>query len=677
MKKFERKDFLKMSGGAIAGALVGTAASGAPFKGLQWLVEWTQDQYAAPQGPEKMLGAVCTSCPDRCGLSIRMIGGRAVKVETSNGGCPLGQNALQFLYYPERIVAPLKRVGTKGSTGGFSFKKVTWEEALLDIADRIDGLIRDRTGYLIAGINRDANPAAALLDRLIAASGSASALCEPTLDTLTGAALGGAIEYDFTDTDFVLSFGARMFEGWGNPSTMNRALVRWRERGAKIVQIDAVRTRTGSLATRWIPVYPDTESIVALGVANCLIKMGKTSGGVNFDAWASSIEKFTPEAVEKLTGVPARALTEIAEGFAGADHPVALGGRGARGVSSSGAELVAVYALNSLVNTRAARLMKRTGINDPGLSADTQEALKELKRPAGLDDFIKNMAFEILIVNEADPVYKSVYGAQLAEKMKKAFVVSITPLLNDTAAFADYVLPSLTLLEEATASGDTPLKPFPRSFDAGDIILNIARRTEAIEDSFPWGSCRELTDAAARKVPAGTFTFDAEALGRHYREILKKSAAESADFPCYLLPVEVPAVGDGCGMAAPYVLKTLDDSTFSDGTMWVLVNRGTGEKYGISDGGRIILKSARGDFGNLFGNVRASLTDTMAPGVVGIPLGFGHHAYTSYAEGKGFNPKEIMCDTIDPVTGTADWWLTRIRISPGTAQWRRIKFKIG
>jgi len=43
--KIDRKDFLKMAGGAIAGGAAGCLFSGAPFDALQWIVEWTQDQH--------------------------------------------------------------------------------------------------------------------------------------------------------------------------------------------------------------------------------------------------------------------------------------------------------------------------------------------------------------------------------------------------------------------------------------------------------------------------------------------------------------------------------------------------------------------------------------------------------------------------------------------------------
>ncbi len=82
MDKLERKDVIKLAGGAVLGTAVGTVFSGAPFLGLQWLVEWTQDQYVPGKGDEKFIASICQSCPAKCNFSIRMMGNRAIKVET-------------------------------------------------------------------------------------------------------------------------------------------------------------------------------------------------------------------------------------------------------------------------------------------------------------------------------------------------------------------------------------------------------------------------------------------------------------------------------------------------------------------------------------------------------------------------------------------------------------------
>ena len=50
------------------------------------------------------------------------------------------------------------------------------------------------------------------------------------------------------NADFILSFGARLLEGWGTPCAMNKSFVAWKKKGAKLVQADAVRTRTASMA---------------------------------------------------------------------------------------------------------------------------------------------------------------------------------------------------------------------------------------------------------------------------------------------------------------------------------------------------------------------------------------------------------------------------------------------
>ena len=123
--------------------------------------------------------------------------------------------------------------------------------------------------------------------------------------------------------------------------------------------------------------------------------------------------------------------------------------------------------------------------------------------------------------------------------------------------------------------------------------------------------------------------------------------------------MELTFVGDGDGLAFPYVLKTIDDKTYSQGKLWVQINRETADKQGVCEGERIDIESSRGEIGS----VRAHLTDTVAPDAIAIPLGFGHKAYTKYAKKKGVNPKEIMANDIDPLTGAANWWLTRVKIS--------------
>lgn len=655
MKKIERKDFLKIGGGAVVGGLSGYVFSGAPFLGLQWLVEWTQDQYVPVPGKEEYLKTMCAACREKCEMSIRMIGDRAVKIESSNSGCPFSQNALQLVYHPERIDTPLKRTGSKGSAKASAFERVSWEEALADISKRMNKLIADKKGNLIAGINKNDNLAAALLDRMVKAAGSGNAYYEPSLNSLTQAALGGYVDYDFRNADFILSFGARLLEGWGSSCSMNKAFIEWKKKGTKLVQVDAVRTRTASIADQWLAVKPGTELILALGIANYLMKKGRATGGAD---WMAVVGGYTTEKVAALTGLKAKQIEDVAEAFSRAGNPVAVAGRGGKGVSSSSAEIMAVYALNQLVNSRSAALKKNPGLGEPALSANAAASLQAAKKHAGLDDFIKNGSFEMLFVNEADPAYRSVYAKELIEKMEKAFVVGIMPLLNDTAMYADYIFPSLSFLESANPGGDAALKPYMKAVHAGDAIISLAKKVDDIKGSFNWAGYIDLVKNYGAAVGIGGTVYNAKVL-KDQLALLEKTLKDTGEFTLSLIPTELAFVGDGDGMAFPYVLKTIDDKTFSEGKLWVQINRETADREGVSEGERIDIESFRGEIGS----VRAHLTDTVAPDTIAIPLGFGHKAYTKYAKKKGVNPKEIMANDIDPLTGAANWWLTRVKIS--------------
>ncbi len=354
--------------------------------------------------------------------------------------------------------------------------------------------------------------------------------------------------------------------------------------------------------------------------------------------------QFDLKTTAKLTGVSEKQIKAVGDAFAAAKNPVAVAGKGASGVSSSASELIAVYALNSMVNSRAASLKK---VNDLGVPA------KGKASEAGLDAFIKKGALDFLIVNEADPVYKSALGADLAKKMSNAFVVALMPLINDTATYADYILPTLSPIETLQVEGKAMVNRFPAALHGGDAIIKIAQNVDAAKGSFPWKSYVDVVGQSGKKKAAGNFNFKVSELKDQITALKKESAGLK------MLPVELAVIGDGDGLAFPYVLKTIDADTYELGKMKVLINKKTAEKEGVSNGSSIDITSSRGEIGS----VKVCVTDLVAPDVIAVPLGFGHKAYTKYAKGKGVNPKEIMAADIDPVTGTANWWSTHVKIS--------------
>ena len=645
MKKIERKDFLKLGGGAIAGGAAGYVLSGAPFMAFQALAEWTQDQYVPVNGIESYVQAVSEACTNGCKLSVRKIGARAIKIESAEGVCPSCMNALQLVYHPERIAEPLKLTGKKGSG---KYKSVSWDEALKDISTRMNSLIAGGEANTIAAINKNENLSGQLMEKFMKAAGSKNVYYESSLKSMESAVLGGYLKYDFAGTDYILSFGSRLLEGWGDSVQMQKHFVNWKKKSVKLVQADTVCTRTASLADEWVPVKPGTEAILAYGIAYHLITAKKmSSSGEGFTKWSQMvINKYPLKKVASLTGISEDRIKKIAEDFSKAKRPVAVAGKGGVGAVASSAEIIAVYCLNTLVKTNAVSIVKNSAVSY------TSEF-------AGIDGLVKNGNFKMLLLNDSNPVYKSVLGEDLKKKMEKSFVVAINTIKNDSSEYADYILPALTFLETATPSNKPVTGAWKEALDSKDIIIKLSKMVDKTKNALPFTKAVDAYKTAGKEVGAGArFSFNVEKTKTEI-EGLEKKISKNSEFPLTMIPVEVPLVGDGDGMAFPYVLKSIDWKTLFDGKLWVQMNRETARKNSVSEGESIAIYSSRGKLGK----VKVHLSDVVAPDTVAIPLGFGHESYTVYGNDKGVNPKKIMTADVDPLTGTADFWSTRVKIS--------------
>jgi anaerobic selenocysteine-containing dehydrogenase len=621
MKKIERKDFIKLGGGAVVGGLTGFVFSGAPFKGFQWVVEWTQDQYVPTRGIENFVQSINQSCPDKCQVSVRKISKRAVQLSSTNGVCPSCQNALQLLYHPERIQKPLKKIKNG------KYKEVTWDIALKEIGAELK-----KSAAKSASISKGYNLSSYLTEKLISAAGSKNNFIETSGETIAQATLGGIPQYNIENSDYVLSFGARVMEGWGSSKASVKLADNMRKGYAKLVQVDTNATRTASMATQWINVKPGTEAILAMSIAGVLInKYGKSTNDAGFLNIMSLATQNSPEKAEKITGVPKKTIEAIAAAFALAKRPAALSGNGGVGVSASSAEILAVYTLNRLVNSAAVSL-----VNPVGFSKSSK-----------LDEFIKKGSFDFMIISEANPVYKSVYGADLAKKLEKAFVVALAPIQNDTTYYADYILPTLSFLE---VGNKTAVSSDGRGKNCADILDSIAKASGL---AIPAGRKATGTRAAGYAID---YNYD---ITKPIFKSMSKIVEKDSKYPLYMMPYEATLLGDGDGLAYPYVLKTLDSQTFSYEKMCLHINSKTAKDQGVSDGSCVDIESANGTIENL----TVVVTDTVAPDVVAVPLGFGHKNFTKYGSNKGSNPKTIMAKDIDPLSGSANWWITRVKLS--------------
>jgi anaerobic selenocysteine-containing dehydrogenase len=542
--KIGRRGFLSF----LIGGAAGTTLSPLPWKLMDDSSIWSQMWPWTPvpeDGEAGYVNSVCTLCSGGCGITVRKIEDRAVKIEgmkghaVNKGGlCLLGLSGLQLLYGPTRIKSPLKRTGKRGQG---KWEKISWKEAISRIVEKLGDLrSKDRSHTLgvISGSDRGTVPR--LFKRFLTAYGSPNFFRTPsvrdsyelTLRIMQGVqALPG---FDFENADFILSFGSGIIDGWGSPVRMFRANSDWQSAGVKVIQIEPRLSNTAAKSDKWIPINPGTEAALAMGLAHVIINESLYDSGFiandadRFDDWKQLvIDKYSPDRVAAITGIDAGTIVVLARSFASASKPLAVFGRGDGTTPVSLAECMAVHALNALMGN----INKKGGIfavadpdyiNWPEIEMDAKAAVgmqHERSDGAGsrkypysryllnrLPESILSEApypLESLFIAEANPLYTLTDTQNTGKAFEKIpFVVSFSSYMDETAQHADLILPNHVYLERYE---DVPMptgmlqpliglskpvvEPQLNTRHVGDVIIQMAKGLGgSIANSFPWES---------------------------------------------------------------------------------------------------------------------------------------------------------------------------------------------
>ena len=228
--KLSRRCFLSL----VAGGAAGTALSPLPWKLTDDSSIWSQNWAWTPVPPDgegTYSASTCTLCPGGCGISVRKIDERAIKIEgaedhpLNDGGiCMLGLSGLQLLYGPTRVQSPMKRVGNRGEG---KWKSITWDQAIAEVSAKLASIRKQGNPQSVACVApSDVGTVAQLLQRLLSAYGSPNFMRMPSIEDAYEAALNltqgaeGWAGVDVENADFVLSFGSAILDGYGSPVRM-------------------------------------------------------------------------------------------------------------------------------------------------------------------------------------------------------------------------------------------------------------------------------------------------------------------------------------------------------------------------------------------------------------------------------------------------------------------------
>jgi anaerobic selenocysteine-containing dehydrogenase len=434
--------------------------------------------------------SVCAlDCPDACSMLVNIENGRAVKLR-GNPGHPVTRGFLcakvtQYLdreYSPERLLYPMKRTGAKGEG---RFQRITWDEALNAIADRLSAIAREHgpesiLPYSYAGTMGLLNGAgmdrrffhrlgASRLDRTICSAAGSAAL------TATLGFRYGTEPEQFTHSKLIVAWGANIH---GTNVHLWPFIVEARRKGARLWVIDPVKTRTAALADRHLAIHPGSDLALALGLIHVILRenlhdadyVARHTNG--FDGVADLARPYNPQRVAELTGICADDIVELARAYATTRPAVIRLNYGIQRSERGGATVRAIAVLPALtgswrevggglqLSTSQAFHLNRAALEMPQL---------QLRSPLGRQARIINMSelgkaltgelfsnagrsgpmVRALVVYNSNPAAIAPHQNKVLQGLRRAdlFTVVLEQFQTDTADYADILLPVTTFLE--------------------------------------------------------------------------------------------------------------------------------------------------------------------------------------------------------------------------------------
>ena len=668
-----RRDVLKLAGvgGAVAAVLSGCGPM-AKYVRRRPYVE--QPEYALP-GKSVYFATTCRECPAGCGLVVRTVEGRAIKVEGNpnhplnrGGTCARAQAALQGLYNPDRARGPKVRGG----------KAITWEEGIDAVARALQDTPPEGIVFLL-GLAPD--HLAELVYEITQALGApppirfgALAMVEArqTLAAAAEAVFGqkAVPTFDIAKADLVISFGANFLETWLSPVAYAKAYGAMRQghpgRRGVFVQIEPRMSMTGANADLWLPAKPGTEGLVALALGRLMAEVAGVEAPEPF-------AQVDPAQVAQAAEVPLEKLEKVARyAVQDVERVVALPGGVVLGYENGAEVAQAILALNGLLE----RLGKPSLVYfTPPAGGREPLAPATYKELMDLVDRMNAGQVKALFIHGVNPVYEfpKVLGFEEA-LLKVPLVISFASFDDETVPYAHYHLPDHTFLESwgyqrvqvgadrEVLSGFQPVVvPVFDTRATADVLLAAVQKVGgALAEQVPYKNEVEfiqkqvaefqkrndgIYQAAHPKVfwalflqHGGWWTQEATATPAQAQvPTVQVGEARFDRGELHLVVFPHPILADGASANNPWLQETPDPTTTVMWNTWVEVHPETAAKMGLENDDLVRIDSP---YGVIFASVY--VYPGIRPDTIAIPMGQGHTALGRWAKNRGANPIDLL-----------------------------------
>ena len=417
-------------------------------------------------------------CPDTCVMTVKVEQGRAVELGgdpdhrfTQGFLCAKVNRYLERVYSKERILHPLRRVGKKGEG---RFARISWDEALQEIATRFKAVIAEHGPQAILPYSYAGNMGLlsyGSLDRRFFQKLGASLLARTICSSAGGAGLRATLGKSLGfDPEAIVH--ARFIVAWGaNIVSSNVHL--WpfveeaRRRGAQLVTIDPYRSRTAEHADRHLALFPGTDAALALGVMHVVFRDGLHDQDYldRYTQGASELKErakeWTPARTAAVTGLGEADIEWFARAY-GTTRPSAIrinyglnrhagGGMAVRTIACLPAVTGAWRDVGGgiLLSTSGTFPVRGDALERPDLTPPGTRTLNMSQLGRVLNDETLAPPVKALFVYNSNPAAVAPEQEQVVKGLRRDDLFTVVHELfpTDTVDYADVVLPATTTLE--------------------------------------------------------------------------------------------------------------------------------------------------------------------------------------------------------------------------------------
>ena len=657
-------------------------------------------------------------CPDGCSLEVTVEDGRISSIDGSHTNpvtdgyiCAKVRRFPERVYGPDRLTYPAIRKGPKGLA---SFQRVSWEEALATIAERLIETRREFGGeailpYSYGGSNGmlTQDTSDATLFRRLGASRLARTVCAAPTGAANLAMYGKmpSVSYhDFADARLIIIWGA-------NPSASGIHLVphirEAQRRGATLVVVDPRTTPLARQADIHLALRPGTDLPVVLSIHRYLFEEGHAdqaflrSHARGAEQLRERAREWTFERAAAEADVPIDALRRVAEAYASTRPALVRCGYGQERNRNGGSASLAILALPAVGGKFGERgggyMMSNSaswGITNTWTGAAEPQTRIVNMNQLGRALLDAAPPIKALFVYNSNPAVTTPDQRRVLRGLERddLFTVVFEQVMTDTARYADVLLPNTTFLEGydlvksygpwTLGLGRPVIEPVGESRCNADVFGELLELTGLREDHDPRGELEEMlnvlgqlpgtTGEEVRESGAAKPPFDGRPI--QFRDVFPRTPdgkidlypdalANEASAGLYAYQAD-PATRDfPLALISPASEKTIS-STLAEiprPAVRLLMHPDDAAERGVAEDDEIRVFNALGEV-----RCKAALGAWIRRGTVSLPKGIWRK-HTA----NGYTATSLVPDTLTDVGGGACFNDARVQVSRQSAEGSR------